>query len=152
MDKPIATAPEIMSYLDEVVTEHDIERHIRYNHWVTDASWSTADACWTVRANTGEGEATLTANFLFMCQGYYNYQEGYRPEFPNEDAFNGTIVHPQQWPDDLDYKGKRMVVIGSGADGRDHRPRGRRRRRGRSPSCSARPPTTSRWTTASRTT
>lgn len=113
--QPIATAPEIMSYLDEVLDEHDIEQHIRFNHWVTNASWSTPDACWTVQANTGDGEATVTGSFLFMCQGYYSYQAGFRPEFPNEEAFDGTVVHPQQWPEDLDYRGKRMVVIGSGA-------------------------------------
>ena len=113
--QPIATAPEIMGYVDEVVQDNDIERHIRFNHWVTDASWSTPDACWTVRAGTDAGEATVTGSFLFMCQGYYDYQAGYQPHFPDEDTFNGSIIHPQQWPEDLDYRNKRMVVIGSGA-------------------------------------
>ena len=113
--KPIATAPQIMSYLDEVVEERDLESHIRFKHWVTDASWSTPDACWSVTANTDDGERGFTGSFLFMCQGYYSYQAGYRPTFENEDAFEGTIVHPQDWPEDLDYQGKRMVVIGSGA-------------------------------------
>ena len=113
--QPIATAPEIMGYLDEVLDEHDLARHIRFNHWVTDASWSTTDACWTVAANAPDGTATITGSFLFMCQGYYSYEAGFRPTFPDEEAFKGTIVHPQDWPEDLDYRDKRMVVIGSGA-------------------------------------
>ncbi len=113
--QPIATAPEIKKYLDEVVQEHGIEPRIRFDHYVVDASWSTADACWTVRARTRAGEAEFTCCFLFMCQGYYDYEAGHRPSFPNEEAFEGAIVHPQQWPEDLDYAGKRMVVIGSGA-------------------------------------
>ena len=113
--QPIATAPEIMKYLQEVVEENDIEPHIRFGHQVTDASWSTDDACWTVRAQTDEGEVELSGDFLFMCQGYYDYEAGYRPSFPNEEAFQGTIVHPQHWPEDLDHAGKRMVIIGSGA-------------------------------------
>ena len=114
--QPIATAPEILRYLNEVVEENDLEPNIRFNHWVNGASWSTEDACWTVEASTADGDKRVySGNFLFMCQGYYNYEAGYRPDFPGEEDFQGTIIHPQQWPEDLDYSGKRMVVIGSGA-------------------------------------
>ena len=113
--QPIATADEILSYLHEVVDENDLAPHIRFNHWVTTASWSSEDALWTVVAQC-EGETRVyTGNFLFMCQGYYDYEKGYRPDYPGEENFGGTIVHPQQWPEDLDYSGKRMVIIGSGA-------------------------------------
>jgi cation diffusion facilitator CzcD-associated flavoprotein CzcO len=114
--QPIATAPEILGYLEEVVEEYSLQQHIRFDHWVSRASWSTEDAQWTVEVSSGAGETRrFTGNFLFMCQGYYNYEAGYRPDFPGEEDFGGTIIHPQQWPEDLDYTGKRMVVIGSGA-------------------------------------
>ena len=113
--QPIATGPEIMKYLHEVVQENDIRQHIRFGHHVTDAFWSTSAASWTVCAQTAEGEVELSGDFLFMCQGYYDHDAGYRPSFPDEDAFDGVVVHPQHWPRDLDYRGKRMVVIGSGA-------------------------------------
>jgi cation diffusion facilitator CzcD-associated flavoprotein CzcO len=114
--KPIATADEILSYLHEVVDENNLSPNIRFNHWITNAKWSSKHARWTVTAKVdGEVVRTYTANFLFMCQGYYDYEAGYRPEFPGEETFNGPIIHPQQWPEDLDYTGKRMVVIGSGA-------------------------------------
>ncbi len=114
--QPIATAGEILSYLHEVVEENALEPHIRYEHWVTAASWSTEDAAWTVEARTGTAETKrFTGAFLFMCQGYYDYSAGYRPEFPGEADFPGPIIHPQNWPEDRDYSGKRMVFIGSGA-------------------------------------
>lgn len=113
---PIATAAEILRYLREVVDENELEPHIRFGHRVSSAVWSTRDALWTVAAKNGDGETRrFTGNFLFMCQGYYNYQAGYRPRFAGEENFKGPIIHPQQWPADLDYTGKRMVVIGSGA-------------------------------------
>jgi len=114
--QPIATAEEIMGYLHEVVEENSLTGNISFNHWVKRASWSTENALWTVEVNTGEGEARqFTGNFLFMCQGYYDYEGGYQPEFPGEKDFKGPLIHPQKWPEDLDYSGKRMVVIGSGA-------------------------------------
>lgn len=114
--KPIATADEILRYLHEVVEENDLAPSIRFGHRVQRARWSTADALWTVEAETGDGETLLfTGRFLLMCQGYYNYQGGYRPTFAGEENFQGPIVHSQQWPEELDYTGKRMVVIGSGA-------------------------------------
>ncbi|PZA13530.1 FAD-containing monooxygenase EthA [Rhodopseudomonas palustris] len=115
--KPIATAAEIRDYLEEVIDDHDLARHIRYRHRIVSASWSSEDACWTIEALRGEGGETVrfTANFLWMCQGYYRHSEGYTPEWPGMAEFKGRIVHPQTWPDDLDISGKRVVVIGSGA-------------------------------------
>lgn len=116
-EKSIADGPSIMAYLRETVAENGIDRHIRFGHLVRRAEWSTDDARWTVhaqRADTGEA-VTITCNFLFMCSGYYSYREGYTPEFEGRDRFVGRIVHPQQWPNDLDETGKRVVVIGSGA-------------------------------------
>ena len=114
--QPIATAEEIMGYLHEVVEENTLAPNIRFNHWVSRASWSTENALWSVEASTGEGETRqITGNFLFMCQGYYDYRGGYKPDFPGENNFNGPIIHPQKWPEDLDYSNKRIVIIGSGA-------------------------------------
>lgn len=114
--QPIATGDQILRYLHEVVDENDLEAHIRFGQRVLRAAWSTADGLWAVDVHTeDETSHRLTGGFLFMCQGYYNYQAGYRPKFPGEEQFEGPIIHPQQWPDDLDYTGKRMVVIGSGA-------------------------------------
>ena len=102
----IATAAEILRYLHEVVDENALEPHIRFGHRVLSAAWSTQDALWTVEAKTSDGETRrFTGRFLFMCQGYYNYQAGYRPKFPGEENFKGLIIHPQQWPADLDYTG-----------------------------------------------
>jgi cation diffusion facilitator CzcD-associated flavoprotein CzcO len=114
---PIATAEEILRYMGEVIEESDLARHIRYRHRIASASWSSADSQWTidaVRLETGE-PVRFTCNFLWMCQGYYRHSEGYSPEWRGMDRFEGTIVHPQKWPEDLDYAGKRVIVIGSGA-------------------------------------
>ena len=112
---PIATAEEILKYMGEVIEENDLDRHIRYGHTITKAAWSEADRRWTVDADTSDGSKRFTANFLWMCQGYYRHSEGYTPTWPNMDDFEGPIVHPQTWPEDLDYANKRVVVIGSGA-------------------------------------
>ena len=114
---PIATAAEILSYLGEVVAEDDLTRHIRYGHTVTSASWSSAERRWSLTAVDAEqGEVRrFTADFLWMCQGYYRHDQGYTPTWEGMDTFRGQIVHPQTWPADLDYAGKRVVVIGSGA-------------------------------------
>ena len=114
---PIATAAEIRKYMGEVIEENDLGRHIRYGHRIERASWSSAARLWTIEAVRGEtGEtARFTANFLYMCQGYYRHSEGYTPEWPGMAEFQGRIVHPQTWPAELDYRGKRVVVIGSGA-------------------------------------
>ena len=113
--KAIADGPSILNYVRETAREHGIEDHIRYGHKVISASWSTQDAAWTVQAMRGGEPVTLTANFLFLCGGYYSYEGGYTPEFPGAERFKGRIVHPQKWPEDLDYAHKQVVVIGSGA-------------------------------------
>lgn len=114
--KSIADGPSIRAYVEETARAYGIDRHIRFRHHVIDASWSTEDARWTVAATGPSGEPlTFTCNFLCMCSGYYNYAKGYTPAFPGAERFDGRIVHPQHWPEDLDYDGKRVVVIGSGA-------------------------------------
>ena len=115
--KAIADGPAILEYVRETARESGAEDRIRYNHRVVSAAWSSADARWTVEAErTDAGEtARLTCDFLFMCSGYYRYDEGYTPEFPGIDRFGGQVIHPQHWPENLDYAGKRVVVIGSGA-------------------------------------
>jgi cation diffusion facilitator CzcD-associated flavoprotein CzcO len=114
---PIATAAEILKYMGEVIEENDLGLHIRYQHRICSANWSSEQNLWTIeamRADSGEAHR-FTANFFWMCQGYYRHAEGYTPEWNDMTAFKGPIVHPQNWPDDLDYKDKRVVVIGSGA-------------------------------------
>jgi cation diffusion facilitator CzcD-associated flavoprotein CzcO len=113
--KAIADGPSILSYIREVASDHDIDRHIRYGHRVIGASWSTPDAKWTVEIERGPERVFISCNFLWMCSGYYRYEAGYLPEFPGIDGFKGRVVHPQHWPQDLDYAGKKVVVIGSGA-------------------------------------
>ena len=113
---PIATAAEIQKYLGEVIEENGLDRHIRYGHHIESASWDSATNLWTVSAKRDNGEVALfTTNFLWMCQGYYRHNEGYTPEWPGMENFKGRIVHPQTWPQDLDYKDKEVIVIGSGA-------------------------------------
>ncbi|MEL6388068.1 MAG: NAD(P)/FAD-dependent oxidoreductase [Pseudomonadota bacterium] len=114
---PIATAEEILSYMGEVIDENGIGDQIRYQHKIIHAHWSSEDQLWTVqvsRGDTGE-QLTMTTNFLWMCQGYYNQSEGYTPQWDGMDTFKGRIVHPQTWPEDVDLAGKRVVCIGSGA-------------------------------------
>jgi len=115
--KAIADGPLIMRYLREAVQENGIGDHIRFGLHVERASWSSDDARWTVEAQKSNSEAIVhfTCNFLFMCSGYYSYAEGYTPEFEGVDCFQGQIVHPQKWTDEIDYEGKCVVVIGSGA-------------------------------------
>ncbi|KQQ97314.1 NAD(P)/FAD-dependent oxidoreductase [Massilia sp. Leaf139] len=115
--KAIADGPDIRAYIEDTARSHGIERHIRFNHKVVRASWSSADALWTIEAETGDERTlrTVRTRFLHMCSGYYSYDHAYRPRFEGEDAFAGRIVQPQFWPQDLDYAGKRVVVIGSGA-------------------------------------
>ena len=115
--KSIADGPSILKYLKQTVSQFGIDQHIRYGQLVTKAQWSTDDAQWTV-TSTHKASGTIntyTCSFLFMCSGYYSYKKGHTPEFTGRERFKGTIVHPQEWPTDLDYTGKRVVVIGSGA-------------------------------------
>lgn len=114
---PIATADEIRKYMGEVIEENDLGRHIRYGHRIDAARWSSEDNRWTIDATeTATGQRRrFTCHFLWMCQGYYRHEKGYTPEWPGMDRFEGTLVHPQTWPEDLDYTGKRVLVIGSGA-------------------------------------
>jgi len=115
--KAIADGPSILAYLRETAKEHGIDRKTRFGHRVRRAAWSSREARWTVEVERGERKEVvhLTCNFLFMCSGYFNYAEGYTPEFPGVARFAGRIVHPQQWTADIDHADKRVVVIGSGA-------------------------------------
>ena len=115
--KALADGPSIRRYIRETASEDGSDRHIRFGHRAVGAQWSTADARWTVeieRAEAGE-HVTMTCGFLFLCSGYFRYDHGYTPQFEGVERFAGRIVHPQQWTDDIDYDGRRVVVIGSGA-------------------------------------
>ena len=126
-EKSIADGPSILEYLNETVDEYAIRDHIRFRTLVERAEWSTEDARWTVttrrRAAATNGSATngstqtftYTCNFLFMCSGYYSYRKGHTPDFPGRDRYQGRVVHPQYWPDDLDYEGKPVGITGAGA-------------------------------------
>ncbi|MFC9897413.1 flavin-containing monooxygenase [Nocardia sp. NPDC127579] len=113
--KAIADGPSILRYIKETATEFGIDQHIRYRTKVVAAEWSSGTARWTLTVATDAGERTMTCNFLYACAGYYNYDQGHAPEFTGAESFSGRMVHPQFWPEDLDYTGKRVVVIGSGA-------------------------------------
>jgi monooxygenase len=114
--KSIADGASILDYIKETAREHGVEERIRFGHRVVGAEWSSAEARWAVRAARADGEQVeLTCDWLYGCTGYYRYDEGFSPEFEGVERFGGEIVHPQHWPEDLDYDGKRVVVIGSGA-------------------------------------
>ncbi|HEV2376843.1 MAG TPA: NAD(P)/FAD-dependent oxidoreductase [Streptosporangiaceae bacterium] len=105
----------ILTYVRGTAAEAGIDRQVRFNHRVRRAEWSSTDMRWTVQAVHGAQIVSLTCDFLLMCSGYYRYDEGHQPQFPGIGGFSGQVVHPQHWPSDLDYTGKRVVVIGSGA-------------------------------------
>jgi len=116
-ENAIADGASILQYIKDTAADEGIDAHIRFRHKVVRAEWSSEAAVWEVtveRTDTGE-QAELTAGFVFSCSGYYRYDQGYTPEFPGLQQFAGQVVHPQHWPEDLDYAGKRVVVIGSGA-------------------------------------
>jgi monooxygenase len=115
--KAIADGPSILEYVRETARENGIDRHIRFGHKVVSAQWSSDEALWHVEAERSDDgqRARFSCSFLYMCSGYYNYENGYTPDFEGTDRFQGQIVHPQHWPENLDYSGKRVVVIGSGA-------------------------------------
>jgi monooxygenase len=113
----IADGDSIRQYIRQTAHEYGVDQHIRFHHRVLRADWSSQHARWTVealRTDTAES-VVLTCGFLFVCSGYYRYDEGYTPQLPGAERFTRRIVHPQQWPTDLDYTGKKVVVIGSGA-------------------------------------
>ena len=113
--KAIVDGSAILDYLGETVREHQLGDKIRFDHKVTSAAWDSSTARWTLQVQHAGETVQLTCNFLYMCSGYYNFDEGYTPEFPGREQFTGQFVHPQHWPEGLDYQGKRVVVIGSGA-------------------------------------
>ena len=116
-EKVIASGSSILNYLKDTAAEYGIDRFIRYSQRVLEVHWSSADAQWTVTMEKGaqKERVSYTCSFLFMCTGYYNYDKGYTPEFAGSESFRGAIVHPQLWPENLDYAGKQVVIIGSGA-------------------------------------
>ncbi|MBV8631978.1 MAG: NAD(P)/FAD-dependent oxidoreductase [Silvibacterium sp.] len=115
--KAIADGPSILRYITETAQDYGVYEKIRYLHRAVRASWSSEESVWTIEAEVGEQKeiSRIRAKFLYLCTGYYEYTQGYKPEWPGLERFAGTLVHPQQWPEDLDYSGKRVVVIGSGA-------------------------------------
>ena len=113
--KAIADGADIRQYVNDAAKEYGIDQHIHFNHLVKDSSWSSETSQWTVSAEHNGKKVTFTCNFLMMCSGYYRYDKGYTPDFPGLDLFKGQVVHPQHWPENLDYSGKKVVVIGSGA-------------------------------------
>lgn len=114
-EKSIAEGRDILEYIKSTTTKYGIDERIRLGHKVTRCSWQSDDERWTITADTADGERQLRAKFVYFAAGYYSYDTPYRPEFAGEDSFDGQIIHPQLWPEDLDYGGKRIVVIGSGA-------------------------------------
>ncbi|MDH5670781.1 MAG: NAD(P)/FAD-dependent oxidoreductase [Myxococcales bacterium] len=115
-DQAIADGPSIKRYIEEAADEYDVRRHIRFGHRVVAADWHSDGARWHVKAETNGGETVIVrCRFLYLCNGYYRYDQGHAPHFEGQERFAGPIVHPQHWPEQLDYRGKRVVVIGSGA-------------------------------------
>jgi cation diffusion facilitator CzcD-associated flavoprotein CzcO len=113
----IADGSSIMNYLDETISENNLKDKIRYQCKVISSSWSSSESKWTLEVeNSSSGTINkYKCKFLMLCGGYYNYEEGYNPDFKNQEQFDGPIIHPQKWPEDLDYKNKKVVIIGSGA-------------------------------------
>ena len=115
-ERAIADGPAILDYIRETAREYDVEKHIRYNHRATKISWDSSRALWTVSIEKqGASAGTISCNFIYSCTGYYRYDKGYTPDFPDIEQFKGQVIHPQLWPEDLDYADKNVVVIGSGA-------------------------------------
>lgn len=113
--KAIADGPSIRTYVNSAADDAGIREKITLNHWIKDASWDSASERWTVTASVNGNDVQIKCKFLWMCSGYYRYKEGYTPDFPGVDRYSGKVIHPQHWPEDLDYTAKRVVVIGSGA-------------------------------------
>jgi cation diffusion facilitator CzcD-associated flavoprotein CzcO len=115
--KAISDGPSILTYLRDTAARYGIDRHIRFEHRVVCADWSSSESRWSIEVELGGANETTrySCRFLYVCSGYYDYDSGYAPDFPGQDAFRGVVVHPQHWPQDLDCTGKQIVVIGSGA-------------------------------------
>ena len=115
--KALADGPSILRYLRETAAETGVDQHIRYRHKVRSANWNSSESRWTVLVQRGESgeQVELRCQFLLMCCGYYDYDKGYTPDFAGTDEFGGRIVHAQHWPEDLEYRGKKVIVVGSGA-------------------------------------
>lgn len=113
--KAIADGDSILNYIKEAAQEHKVEQYIRYQHKVSSVAWDSQRAQWTIQTQVNGESKTYSCNFLFSCTGYYNYDKGYSPAFKDSKKFKGDIIHPQHWPEDLDYSGKKVVIIGSGA-------------------------------------
>ena len=111
----LATGDRICDYLKSTANKFDIDKHIHYQHKVTHLNWNSDIKRWEVHVSTPQGNNVFHASYVFSCSGYYNYKEGHAPEFEGSDNFKGTVVHPQFWPENLDYSDKKVVVIGSGA-------------------------------------
>ena len=111
----LADGQSILDYVRDTAREYGVDEHVRYGHRVVSAAWDSPTARWTVTAEVDGATREITADFLWACSGYYDYDQGYTPHFEGQDRFRGQVVHPQHWPEDLDYAGKRVVVIGSGA-------------------------------------
>jgi monooxygenase len=114
-EKALADGPSILEYVRDVAQEYAVDTLIRYQQKVVRADWDSGAARWLIEVETPDGPHQISAGFLVGCTGYYDYEGGYAPEFPGQDEYAGQVVHPQQWPEDLDYAGKKVVVIGSGA-------------------------------------
>ncbi|MEY1660814.1 flavin-containing monooxygenase [Isoalcanivorax beigongshangi] len=114
-DKAIADGPSIRQYINDTADEYGVRKHIHFNHRVLRSNWNSAEGLWEVTAEHEGKSTTFSARFVVNCTGYYRYEAGYTPEFPGRDSFKGQIVHPQLWPEDLDYQGKKVIIIGSGA-------------------------------------
>ena len=114
---PIATADEILKYLGETIKENQIDEHIRYNHKIIEAEWSSKKKSWILKAELSDTKKIIyfSCNFLMMCQGYFRHNEGYTPKWKDMDKFKGQIVHTEEWPENLNYKNKSIILIGSGA-------------------------------------
>src|ERR1700752_131786 len=111
----IADGKPILDYVNSTAAMYGIDKHVRLNHKVVSADWSNAENRWTLEIESNAASSTITCSFLFLCSGYYNYEQGYAPTFPGSEDFAGPVIHPQHWPEDLDYADKNIVVIGSGA-------------------------------------
>jgi monooxygenase len=115
-DKSLADGASIREYVQATARKYGVDQKIRFGHRLTRASWSSVEGCWTLEVARADGSTTrIRANFLWMCTGYYRYEAGYTPQFAGIEGFEGQVVHPQRWPEALDYRGKEVVVIGSGA-------------------------------------